>query len=84
MNVIIDKLNVIVIIILWLKSTILIINNVYPILCNNCFHEKSMCNLSSIYAVRIFLYSNQLQLLDLFGKIEYDPKYDYKKQRKRS
>jgi Arc/MetJ family transcription regulator len=27
---------------------------------------------------------SQLKLLDLFGKIEYDPNYDYKKQRKRS
>jgi hypothetical protein len=25
----------------------------------------------------------QLQLTSLFGKIEYDPKYDYKKTRKR-
>lgn len=24
----------------------------------------------------------QLQILSLFGKIEYDPSYDYKKQRK--
>jgi Arc/MetJ family transcription regulator len=25
----------------------------------------------------------QARVLDLFGKIEFDPKYDYKKQRKR-
>ena len=26
----------------------------------------------------------QLKLIDLFGKVEFDPKYDYKKQRRRS
>ena len=25
----------------------------------------------------------QLQILDLFGKIDYDPDYDYKKQRQK-
>lgn len=25
----------------------------------------------------------QLEILQLFGKIDYDPKYDYKKERKR-
>jgi len=25
----------------------------------------------------------QLEVLDLFGKVEYDPGYDYKKQRRR-
>ncbi len=25
----------------------------------------------------------QLQILDLFGKIDYDPAYDYKEQRRR-
>ena len=25
----------------------------------------------------------QLQILDLFGQIDYDPDYDYKKQRRR-
>jgi hypothetical protein len=25
----------------------------------------------------------QLKILDLFGKIDYDPKYDYKKERQR-
>ena len=29
-------------------------------------------------------HKNQLNLLSFFGKIEYDPKYNYKKQRKRS
>jgi hypothetical protein len=26
----------------------------------------------------------QIQLINLFGKVECDPKYDYKKQRRRS
>ena len=26
----------------------------------------------------------QAKVLDLFGKVEFDPKYDYKKQRRRS
>lgn len=26
----------------------------------------------------------QAKILDLFGKIDFDPKYDYKKQRRRS
>lgn len=26
----------------------------------------------------------QARLIDLFGKVEFDPKYDYKKQRRRS
>lgn len=26
----------------------------------------------------------QRKVLDLFGKVEFDPKYDYKKQRRRS
>ena len=26
----------------------------------------------------------QTKLIDLFGKVEFDPKYDYKKQRRRS
>jgi hypothetical protein len=25
----------------------------------------------------------QLEILELFGKVEYDPSYDYKKQRRR-
>lgn len=25
----------------------------------------------------------QQEIVDLFGKVEYDPKYDYKKQRRR-
>lgn len=27
---------------------------------------------------------NQAKIIELFGKIEFDPKYDYKKQRRRS
>jgi Arc/MetJ family transcription regulator len=27
---------------------------------------------------------NQKKIIELFGKIEFDPKYDYKKQRRRS
>jgi hypothetical protein len=26
----------------------------------------------------------QARILDLFGKVDFDPKYDYKKQRRRS
>lgn len=26
----------------------------------------------------------QAKILDLFGKVEFDPKYDYKKQRRRT
>jgi Arc/MetJ family transcription regulator len=26
----------------------------------------------------------QARILDLFGKVEFDPKYDYKRQRRRS
>jgi Arc/MetJ family transcription regulator len=26
----------------------------------------------------------QVRILDLFGKVEFDPKYDYKRQRRRS
>ncbi len=29
-------------------------------------------------------YLKRLQILELFGTIDYDPDYDYKKQRKRS
>ena len=28
-------------------------------------------------------YRKQLGIIDLFGKIDFDPKYDYKKQRRR-
>jgi len=27
---------------------------------------------------------NQAKIIELFGEIEFDPKYDYKKQRRRS
>ena len=29
-------------------------------------------------------YRKQLKLMDLFGTVEFDPTYDYKKQRRRS
>lgn len=34
-------------------------------------------------ALKEYLQRHQVQILDLFGSIEYDGKYDYKKKRKR-
>lgn len=35
-------------------------------------------------ALKEYVYRHQqLKILDLFGTIDYDPKYDYKKSRKR-
>ena len=30
------------------------------------------------------LHRKQASVIDLFGKVDFDPKYDYKKQRRRS
>jgi Arc/MetJ family transcription regulator len=35
-------------------------------------------------ALREYIHRRQSKIIELFGKVEFDPKYDYKKQRRKS